>query len=204
MKLLSVEDDVPLGLAPKNSLESNGYNVTWVRTAEDARRFLSAEQFDLLLIDIVLPHESGLDLVVWCRQLRIDTSVMMLTARDYLAKPFALEELLSRMRALLRRSTSQRSSVWSIGRLSIDTVGRRVSRGAETVNLSRREYDLLLKLATSPGRVLTRIQLARGSAAEGASDSNAVDVQIYSLRKKLGPEFISTVRGVGYALEEVA
>lgn len=217
MKLLLTEDDAQLGEALQAILVSNGYLVTWVRSAEDAQRFIQGEDFDLMLIDIVLPRMSGLDLLRWTRARSTQSAVMMLTARDsvldrvlgldsgaddYLPKPFATEELLSRIRALLRRRSAQKSSIWQVGALIIDTARRRVSIDSIAVNLSQREYDLLWRLASNPGQVLTRRQLASGSEAEYGVDSNAVDVHIYSLRKKLGNDVIGTVRGVGYVLED--
>jgi DNA-binding response OmpR family regulator len=216
MKLLLTEDDEQLGEALQAILIANGYAVTWVRCAEDAQRFLESEHFDLLLIDIVLPRMSGLELLRWTRNRTAESAVLMLTARDsvfdrvlgldagaddYLPKPFATDELLSRLRALLRRRISQKSSIWQVGALIIDTARRRVTIDGIAVNLSQREYELLWRLASNPGRVLTRRQLASGSEAEYGVDSNAVDVHIYSLRKKLGNDLIGTVRGVGYVLE---
>jgi DNA-binding response OmpR family regulator len=159
---------------------------------------------------------SGLDLLRWTRDRVTESAVMMLTARDsvfdrvlgldagaddYLPKPFATDELLSRIRALLRRRSSQKSSVWQIGPLTIETARRRVTIDGTVVNLSQREYELLWRLANNPGQVLTRRQLASGSEAEYGMESNAIDVHIYSLRKKLGNDLIGTVRGVGYVLE---
>jgi DNA-binding response OmpR family regulator len=217
MKLLLTEDDVQLGEALQAILVFHGYVVTWVRSAEDAQRFIESEPFDLMLIDIVLPRMSGLDLLRWTRDRATESAVMILTARDavldrvlgldsgaddYLPKPFATDELLSRIRALLRRRSSQKSSVWQVGPLTIETARRRVMIHGNVVNLSQREYDLLWRLASNPGQVLTRRQLASGSEAEYGVDSNAVDVHVYSLRKKLGLGVIGTVRGVGYVLEE--
>jgi len=216
MKLLLTEDDAQLGEALQAILVTNGYAVTWVRSAEAAQRFIRGENFDLLLIDIVLPRMSGLDLLRWTRDRTTDSAVMMLTARDsvldrvlgldagaddYLPKPFATDELLSRIRALLRRRSSQKSSVWQMGPLTIETARRRVTIDGNVVNLSQREYELLWRLASNAGQVLTRRQLASGSEAEYGLDSNAIDVHIYSLRKKLGNDVIGTVRGVGYVLE---
>lgn len=217
MKLLLVEDDQQLGDALRTVLAAQTYAVTWVRSAEDAQRFIASEDFDLLLFDIVLPRLSGLELLKWVRNRGCGSPIMMLTARDsvidrvlgldggaddYLPKPFAMEELLSRCRVLLRRNGQQRAAVWNIGRLSIDTASRQVTMSELPVALSPREFDLLLRLAMSPGQVMTRAQLGRGSNAEDMLESNAVDVHIYSLRKKLGGQVIGTVRGVGYILEE--
>ena len=137
--------------------------------------------------------------VAWANVIGLDGG-----ADDYLAKPFAVEELLSRSRALLRRHLPQKTALWRVGALSIDTARRQVKLADEVLSLSKREYELLIMLAQSPGKVLTRAQLAQGSDAQDAGGSNAIDVHIYSLRKHLGANLISTVRGVGYALEERA
>jgi DNA-binding response OmpR family regulator len=124
-------------------------------------------------------------------------------ADDYLPKPFAVDELLSRIRAVTRRIGPQRSAQWRIGKLTIDTASRRVSLAERDIALSQREFDVLLVLAAEPGKVFTRSQIERASGAQGAGDSNAVDVHIHNLRKKLGSEFIGTVRGIGYLLESI-
>jgi DNA-binding response OmpR family regulator len=216
MKVLLVEDDVALGEALHEVLNANEFESTWVKTAEDAQRFLDDEVFDIHLFDIVLPGKCGLTLLKWCQSRGIHNPIMMLTARDgvtdrvigldsgaddYLGKPFAIEELLSRMRVLLRRQLQQKTAVWHFGALAIDTARHQVSLNQAVVALSKREYEILHKLAASPDRVLTRSQLAEGSDAADAADSNAVGVHIFSLRKKLEGVQIVTVRGVGYFLE---
>ena len=218
MKTLLVEDDAPLGSSLQEVLNKAGYATTWVQRAEDAKRFLSAEAFGLVLLDIVLPGESGFDLLAWMRGRSLVVPVMMLTARDsiadrvrglddgaddYLPKPFAVDELLSRIRAVTRRVGQQRSAQWRIGKLVIDTAGRRVRLADREIALSQREYDVLLTLASEPGKVFTRLQIERHLTASGGSDSNALDVHIHNLRKKLGSELIVTVRGVGYVLETI-
>jgi len=218
MKTLLVEDDVPLGSSLQEALSKVGNGTTWVRRAEDARRFLTNEAFDLVLLDIVLPGESGFDLLGWIRTCKLGVPVVMLTARDsisdrvrgldggaddYLPKPFAVDELFSRIRAVTRRVGLQRSAQWRIGHLTIDTARRRVCLVERDIALSRREFDVLLVLASEPGKVFTRLQIERSSSTPGATDSNAVDVHIHNLRKKLGSEYIGTVRGVGYVLETI-
>lgn len=217
MNLLLVEDDPQFGRAMHQVLLAQQYRNTWVRDAPAARRFLDSETFDLALLDIVLHGESGLELLRWMRASGKCVPVMMLTARDavtdrvlgldcgaddYLPKPFAMEEFLSRVRSLLRRRGEQRAALWVVGDLAIDTVHRRVSRKGASISLTPREFALLLALAGRPGKVMTRAELARGSEAQIPDEGNAVDVQIHSLRKKLGPQSIGTVRGVGYFLEE--
>ncbi len=218
MKTLLVEDDAPLGSSLQEVLNKAGYATTWVRRAEDAKHFLIAEEFGLVLLDIILPGESGFDLLAWMRGRSLTAPVMMLTARDsisdrvrglddgaddYLPKPFAVDELLSRIRAVTRRTGRQRSAQWRIGKLVIDTAGRRVWLADREITLSQREYDVLLTLASEPGKVFTRSQIERHLTTPGGSDSNALDVHIHNLRKKLGSALIATVRGVGYVLETI-
>ncbi|PND36102.1 DNA-binding response regulator [Paucibacter aquatile] len=214
--ILLVEDDLPLGNSLQRVLTVAGHHVVWLRNGGDARRFLGDMEFSLLLLDIGLPDELGLDVLAWFRQLGRQTPVMLLTARDsvgervlgldagaddYLGKPFAMEELLSRVRALLRRHSGQVSNTWQLGPLSIDTARRRVQLSGQEVALSAREYDILLALAAEPGRVLTRAQIEARHQLSDTLDSNATDVHVYKLRKKLGNEWIGTVRGVGYVLD---
>lgn len=217
--ILLIEDDLPLGHSLQRVLSMAGHRVVWLRSASDARRFLGELPFDLLLLDIGLPDESGLALLAWWRSLGRATPVMLITARDsveervegldagaddYLGKPFAMEELLSRVRALLRRHSGQSSNTWQLGELVIDTARRRVLLAEAEVPLSAREYDILLTLAAEPGRVLTREQIERGLGGSELLDSNAIDVHVYKLRKKLGNDWIATVRGVGYVLDAPA
>jgi DNA-binding response OmpR family regulator len=219
MKVLLVEDDPQLGESLHGVLLAQGFASTWVRTAEDAQRFINSESFDIALLDIVLPGASGLDLLRRCRQDGHKLPVLMLTARDtvadrvngldmgaddYLPKPFAIEELLSRMRVLLRRSTMHRAADWQVGDLLISTHRHSVALSGTVLELSPREFDLLLILASTPGHAVTRHRLNRSLASTQSADSNALDVHIHSLRKKLGSKRITTVRGVGFILEEKA
>jgi DNA-binding response OmpR family regulator len=214
--ILLVEDDLPLGTSLQRVLNDAGHNVVWLRTAADATRFLSQQSFELVVLDVVLPDDSGLSVLRWLRERGDATLVLMVTARDsvgdrvegldsgaddYLPKPFAIEELLSRIRVLLRRQRQQLSATWSLGGLQIDTARRRVKLHDVEVQLSLREYDLLLALAGNAGRVMTRAQIERAVAASDSNDSNTLDVHVYNLRKKLGSQMIGTVRGVGYVLE---
>lgn len=216
MKILLVEDDMPLGQSLSRVLSDQCHTVVWLRLATEAQHHLQSEPFDTVLLDIVLPDGSGLDLLTDIRSRGNTVPVMMLTARDavsdrvagldggaddYLPKPFAMEELLSRIRVLQRRGRGHLSAAWRLGELSIDTSRRRVMMGDAEVLLSAREYDILVTLAADPGKVMTRSQIDRALTLSEGSDSNALDVHIYNLRKKLGAARIATVRGVGYALE---
>ncbi|MFT0546288.1 response regulator transcription factor [Allopusillimonas ginsengisoli] len=216
MKFLLVEDDIPLGTSLQRVLAGAGYNVVWLRQARDAKKFLSDGPFDLILLDIMLPDESGLEVLRWLRGRGDATPVMMLTARDavsdrvagldggaddYLPKPFAIEELLSRIRVLLRRQRNQLTSSWRVGSLLIDTARRKVSVEDQEITLTAREYDILLALASEAGKVLTREQIERAASLLDGADSNTIDVHIYNLRNKIEGHLIGTVRGVGYVLE---
>ncbi|MFW7342567.1 response regulator transcription factor [Pollutimonas sp. H1-120] len=218
MKFLLVEDDIPLGTSLQRVLTGAGYNAVWLRQALDAKKFLADSPFDLILLDIMLPDESGLEVLHWLRNRGDSTPVMMLTARDavsdrvtgldggaddYLPKPFAIEELLSRIRVLLRRQRKQLTASWRVGSLLIDTARRKVSVGELEIALTTREYDILLVLASDAGTVLTRAQIERSASLIEGAESNAIDVHIHNLRSKIGSHRIGTVRGVGYVLENV-
>lgn len=215
-RLLLIEDDLPLGTSLQRVLTVAGHQVVWLRSAADAERFLAGPAFDLMLLDLGLPDGSGLQVLQGLRQSGQALPVMIITARDsvddrvhgldmgaddYLPKPFAMEEMLSRIRALLRRQAGQASNVWQLGPLSLDTRRRRVSVAGQEINLSTREFDILSTLAAQHGQVLTRAQIERQAGIMDDLESNAVDVHICKLRKKLGHDWICTVRGVGYALE---
>ncbi len=217
MRVLLVEDDLPLGNSLARVLRDQGLPTLWVRGCTEARQFLEQEAFELVLLDIVLPDGSGLDVLAWLRRRELDVPVMMLTARDavsdrvtgldagaddYLPKPFAMEELLSRIRVLLRRRGRQLSAVWTVGTLSIDTTRRTVSVDGQPVTLSAREYGILSVLAADPGRVMTRLEIENTLSLTETTESNTLDVHVYNLRRKIGAQRITTVRGVGYALEK--
>lgn len=219
MRTLLVDDDLVLGTALQQTLSREGHKVVWLRTIEDARRFLLREEFSVVLLDRVFPGESGLDLVRWMRGRGMDTPVLMLTAHDslndrvecldsgaddFLPKPIAVKELMSRMRALVRRHTRRYDGVFRLGNLTIDGDKRTVMRDDTPVPLSPREYRLLVAMAAQPGRVFSRNDLLVAAAMAGNPESNAVDVHVHNLRRKLGGSVIGTVRGAGYFIEPSA
>jgi DNA-binding response OmpR family regulator len=214
MRVLLVEDDRMIGQAVQTALRQDGYAADWVRDAEAADTALATSGFDLVLLDLGLPGRDGVSLLRAMRERRDATPVLIVTARDqvqdriggldagaddYLVKPFDLEELGARMRALLRRSAGRGEAIFELRGVRIDPATREVTRDGEPVTLSPREFAVLGALVLRPGAVLSRAQLEDRLYGWGESvESNAVEVYIHGLRRKLGHDFIQNVRGVGY------
>jgi two-component system, OmpR family, response regulator QseB len=218
MRILLLEDDLQLGKALQAALAQSEYKTTWVRRVVDAQALLKSEAFAAVLLDIGLPDGSGLDVLTALRAEGKSIPVIMLTARDavsdrvrgldagaddYLAKPFAVTELLSRIRAVTRRSAGFAEAVWRVGALSIDPSRHRAMIDDAVLDLSLREYTLLVELVRSAGKYVTRTQLEQVLFGLNAQlESNALEVHMHNLRKKLGAITIKTIRGVGYLLED--
>jgi DNA-binding response OmpR family regulator len=216
VRLLLVEDDDLLGDGIRAGLMLAAYAVDWVRDGKMALHALLDHDYDACILDLGLPGMDGLAVLKELRQQGKRLPVLVLTARDtredkisgldcgaddYLTKPFDLAELQARLRALLRRAGGGASPVLSHAGVELDPAAKRVSRQGEEVQLSAREYALLLDLLSHPRHVRTRAQLEESLYAWGEeADSNTVEVYIHHLRKKLGAEFIRTVRGLGYQL----
>ncbi|MFZ5491068.1 MAG: response regulator [Pseudomonadota bacterium] len=216
MRLLLVEDDAPLAAALTQALREQGFAVNHVSHGAQALRAAVDDPPDLLVLDLGLPDMDGLDVLRRLRAQGNRQPVLLLTARDtltdkvtgldlgaddYLPKPFEMAELEARIRALGRRLGDTTSSLTHIGDLQLDTASMQVHRAGVPVDLSRREYMLLKALAEHPGRVLTREALESKLYAWGEEvASNALEVHVHHLRRKLGPDRILTVRGVGYRL----
>lgn len=214
MRLLLVEDDPMIGEAVLELLRGERYAVDWVRDGDMADTALRSTSYDLVLLDLGLPRRDGLDVLRALRARRDRTPVLIATARDavaqrvqgldagaddYVLKPYALDELLARIRALLRRAAGRAEPVYEHQGVSIDTVTREVRVHGQPVVLSAREWAVLEALLARPGRVLSRAQLEdKLYAWKDGISSNAVEVYIHGLRKKLGNELIQNVRGVGY------
>ena len=216
MRILLVEDDALLGDALQVGLRGAGFVVDWVTDGVAAETALAGEEFAAVVLDLGLPRLSGLELLRRLRGHGNRTPVVVLTARDaiedrvrgldfgaddYVAKPVSLAELAARLRAVTRRAMGVASGVLTLGALSIDPAARATVDRGEPVELQAREFALLYALASRAGRVLTRSQLeAQLYEWDRGLDSNAIDVYVHHLRRKLSPELIRTVRGVGYVI----
>jgi two-component system OmpR family response regulator/two-component system response regulator QseB len=225
MRLLLVEDDRMIGDSLRSALRLDGYAVDWVRDAAAAQGTLASERFDLVLLDLGLPSggkasasgeraADGLDVLRGLRARQDSTPVIVLTARDglgdrvagldagaddYLVKPFELDELNARIRAVLRRHSGRAQPVLTHGGVTLDPATRRVTKDGQPVLLSAREFAVLEALMARPGALLSRAQLEDRLYGWGEEiESNAVSVYIHQLRRKLGADFIQNVRGVGY------
>lgn len=219
MRLLLVEDDAMLGDGIRAGLRQAGYTVDWLRDGRAAQLALETEDYALMVLDLGLPRLSGLDLLKGLRGRGNDLPVLILTARDtvqdrvagldcgaddYLVKPFDLDELAARLRALLRRRGGRAAPLLEHGDLVLDPAARRVSLGGAEVELSPREYAVLHLLLENRGRVQSREQLEQALYGwDGEIESNALEVHIHHLRRKLGSCLIRNLRGVGYVIEKL-
>ena len=214
MRILLVEDDRMIGAGLRAALRQGGHAVDWVTDGRAADGALATEAFDLVLLDLGLPQLDGLEVLRALRGRGNDTPVIVLTARDalanrvagldagaddYLVKPFELDELLARMRAVTRRHSGRADGTLEVGAVRLDPATKQVWLGGAPVLLSAREFALLEALMARPGAILSRAQLEDRLYGWGdAVESNAISVYIHQLRRKLGEDFIHTVRGVGY------
>lgn len=216
MRILLAEDDSLLGDGLQAGLRQLGFQVDWVRDGEAAERELRAQPYAVAVLDLGLPRKDGLDVLAAIRLARIATPVLVLTARDavpdrirglnigaddYVVKPVDLHELAARLRALVRRAHGQPQECLTAQDVVLDPAARSVRQAGEPVTLSTREFDLLQAFMLSADRVLSREQLEQQLYSWGKEvESNAVEVHIHNLRRKLGTALIQTVRGVGYML----
>lgn len=216
MRLLLVEDDLMIGETVLDLLRAEGYAVDWVKDGEMADTVLQEQSYDLVLLDLGLPKCDGLTVLQRLRARKDRTPVLIATARDavaqrvegldmgaddYIVKPYELDELLARIRALIRRAAGRAEPVYEHLGVSIDPVTREVHADGQPISLSAREWSVLQLLLARPGTVLSRRQLEEKiySWRDDVS-SNAVEVYIHGLRKKLGATLIQNVRGVGYMI----
>ncbi|MGV8804105.1 MAG: response regulator [Polaromonas sp.] len=216
MRILLAEDDPLLGDGLQAGLRQLGFLVDWVRDGEAAERELRAQAHAAAVLDLGLPRKDGLDVLATLRQAGISTPVLVLTARDavpdrirglnlgaddYVIKPVDLDELAARLRALVRRAHGQPQECLSAQDVVLDAASRTVRRAGELVTLSTREFDLLQAFMLNADRVLSREQLEQQLYSWGREvESNAIEVHIHNLRRKLGAALICTVRGIGYML----
>jgi DNA-binding response OmpR family regulator len=224
VRVLIVEDERKLAQVLASALQADHYDVVVAPTGEDGFYRANAERFDLVVLDLMLPGRSGLEILQTLRQRQIETPVLILTARDgiddrvrgldlgaddYLVKPFALPELLARIRALLRRGRPSEVFRLKIADLEVDLVSRRVARADRPIDLTGREFELLEYLVRHQGHLVSREMLARDVWKEPRRATpldNVIDVQMTRLRRKIDVEgaarLIHTVRGVGFVVRE--
>jgi two-component system, OmpR family, response regulator QseB len=217
MRIFLLEDDLQLGKALQTALSQAGFKAIWVRRVQEAKQQLAVDMFDMVLLDIGLPDGSGLDVLVALRKAKSTVPVIMLSAKDaiedringldlgaddYLPKPFSIRELVSRIHAINRRSEGFKDDVWTIGDLTIVPKKREVCLRGQAIDLSMKEYALLIELARNAGQFVTRSKLEATLFQNLAEiESNILEVHVHNLRKKLGADRIRTLRGVGYLLE---
>jgi DNA-binding response OmpR family regulator len=216
MRILLAEDDPLLGDGLRAGLRQLGFLVDWVRDGEAAQRELAAQPYAAAVLDLGLPRRDGLEVLSQARRDGLTLPVLILTARDaipdriqgldrgaddYVIKPVDLNELAARLRALIRRSHGQPVELLQAHDITLDPASRRVTQAGQDVTLSTREFDLLQALMLSVGRVLTRDQLEQHLYSWGKEvESNAVEVHIHHIRRKLGSDIVRTIRGVGYVM----
>jgi two-component system response regulator QseB len=216
MRLLLVEDDAMIGSGVRQGLRHEGYVVDWVQDGAAAEAALLSEPYAMVLLDLGLPRKDGFTVLEGLRKRKNRVPVLILTARDavadrvkgldhgaddYLAKPFSLDELAARIRAVLRRQAGRAEPLVTHGALTLDPSRRKVSYRGREISLSAREFSILEALLDRPGTTLSRSQLETRLYGWGEEvSSNSVEVHIHNLRKKLDEGAIRTVRGVGYAI----
>lgn len=216
MHLLIVEDDLDLGRALRQGLKAEGITSEWVRRSADALLLIESALIDCVVLDVSLPDGTGYDLLSQWRRAGVTLPIIIITARsaleerltglnggadDFLVKPFATEELVARIRAVVRRSAQQASDVWTLGDLQIEPKAHVVRVAGAVVSLSPREFRLLLELSREAGTVVPKGELASRLEPLGDPlDFAAIEVHVSNLRRRIGAQRIRTVRGVGYML----
>jgi DNA-binding response OmpR family regulator len=216
MRVLIVEDDPLLGDALAAGLKQRGFAADWVQDGRDAQAAMRVEPYAAVVLDLGLPGLGGLELLRGERARGHKVPVLILTARDavqdriagldsgaddYVVKPTDLDELAARLRALVRRSKGEPAPVLQIGQVVLDPAARMVTRDGQAMDLPPREFTLLQELMLNAGRVLSREQLEERMYRWGDEvESNAVEVHVHHLRRKLGTEVVKTIRGVGYMM----
>ena len=216
MRVLIVEDDPLLGDALVAGLKQRGFEPDWVQDGREAQTVMRVEPFAAIILDLGLPGLTGLDLLRTERARGYKVPVLILTARDavqdrirgldsgaddYVVKPMDLDELAARLRALVRRSKGEPAPLLRVGDVALDPAARTVTRDGQAIDLQPREFTLLQELMLNAGRVLSREQLEERMYRWGEEvESNAVEVHVHHLRRKLGADVVKTIRGVGYVM----
>ncbi|MEZ8140612.1 response regulator [Enterovibrio sp. FF113] len=218
MRILLIEDDQMLGESMVASLSRHGFTVDWVQKGGGVELLLKTESFTAVILDLTLPDVDGIDVLKRLRQAKHTIPVMILTARDdiedrvegldggaddYMVKPFALEELLARLRVMIRRISGYVDTNIELHGVSVSLANNRVELNGEAIRVTPNEFKLLTTLMTHAGRVMSKDQLQQALHGwdEGASE-NAIEVHIHNLRKKTGGNLIKNIRGVGYIIEK--
>lgn len=218
MRVLLVEDDLMIGETLADALQDETYTVDWVKDGQQAISTLKVQPYDLVLLDLGLPKVDGMGVLTAIRDSKLDTPVLILTARDatqdritgldagaddYVVKPFDLGEVLARMRVLIRRSQGKTDNLLQIGELALDTVNKKVMLANKPLDITAKEYMLLTTFMLSPDKVLSKTQLEDSLYGWGMEvESNAIEFLIHSLRKKIGHHFIKNVRGLGWYISQ--
>lgn len=219
MRILLIEDDPHIGDGLYRGLSKHGFTVDWFKQGKQGKDALSLAPYDAVILDLGLPQIDGMSILAYWRQHQLNTPVLILTARDtlpdrlaglnggaddYLGKPFALDEVAARLLALIRRSKGHAASSLNYGALSVDTAAKTATLQGEPLPLTHREYLLLELLLLQPKHILSRAQIEdKLYGWEQEVESNAVEVHIHNLRKKIGKNFILTKRGLGYQIGEM-
>ncbi len=216
MHLLIIEDDLDLGQALQRALKSDGLTSEWLRRVGNVPHAFNGRDFDCILLDLGLPDGSGMELLRRWRGAGIEAPIIVITAKamledrlegldggadDFIVKPFATAELVSRIRAVMRRYSRQSSELWTIGALEIEPRKYEARLNGSKLDLSPREFHLMLELAREPGLVVPKHLLAQRLEPLGDPvDAGTIEVHVSNLRRKIGAERIQTVRGIGYML----
>lgn len=216
MRVLLAEDDLMIGEIFSEALTEEAYTVDWVKDGSQALLALKTTEYDIILLDLGLPKVDGMNVLHTLRGAKIDTPVLILTARDavddrirgldggaddYVIKPFELGEVLARMRSLIRRHQGKADNLLTVGKLSLDIAKKRVSLDGDALDLTAKEYMLLTVFMTHADKVLSKSELEDKLYGWGMEvESNAVEFLIYNLRKKIGSSYIKNMRGLGWYL----
>ena len=219
MRILLIEDDPQIGDGLHHGLSKHGFTVDWFQNGKHGKDALSLAPYDAVVLDLGLPQIDGMSILADWRQHQLDTPVLILTARDalpdrlvglnsgaddYLCKPFALDEVVARLLALVRRSKGRAIAHLNYGNLSLDTTAKTVTLHGNPLTLTQREYLLLELMLSQPKHILSRAQIEdKLYGWDQEVESNAIEVHIHNLRKKIGKNFIITKRGLGYQIGEM-